>query len=534
MLSEAAWRMLPIVDSSLQNPDEWTNQRIAAVFAELGERLQLIDEKPYRALAYSRAATTFRELPHSIVALSQAGTLGGLDGVGTATVAKVAELIATGTFDQLEEARGRVPNGLLALTRMPGIGASTAKRIWRELSAESLDDVVAAAADGSLAELPKISAKTCATILEHADAVMDALQQPADGAVDELLRDSAAAVLDAAAAIIERAAPSASIVQLGDLPAGEEIVRDLALGCRGCDPALAESAFAAAGWGFNDGAALAPNGSTLRVVYAASELELDLARDAARSALTGSLREEHLRADLHLHSTWSDGRASIRDMAITARDRGDTHMAITDHSAPYAMVGGLGADELAAQAIEVAELNTVLDGSFTVLRGIEVEILADGSLGLPDEVLAELDWVVASIHVAQRQSADQLQARMDRVLANPHVDCIGHPTSRLLLRRPSTELDVAWLIDRAAQTGTALELNANPRRLDLSAHWCHIAAEKGVPIAINSDAHAPDQLNLRSHGVAVARRAGLGPDQVVNCWSLADLRAWQAQRQVTA
>lgn len=522
----------------------WTNTRIAAVFAELGERLQLIDDKPFRALAYVRAAQTFRDLPQSIAAMSREGRLGDLDGIGPAIIGKVEDLLTTGTFDALEEARASVPDGLVVLNRLPGIGPATAKRIWRELDATTLDEVMSAAADGSLIDIPKVTAKTVGTILDNAESVQDALAADIAGdtaGATEYLRDAADNVVDAARSLIQGALTTVAIIPLGDLANGAETVNDLSALVWAPDQLEAKSrvdaALTAAGWvtgSDHRGATyIAPNGPVLHLSFPHTEDEKDSLIAAALEAVKGSLSEPDLVAELHCHSTWSDGRDSILSMARAAHVRGDSHMVITDHSAPYALVGGLDEAALREQAAEIAEANAILaqEGvDFRILQGSEVEILSDGELGLDDSVLEKLDWVVASIHVSQRQTADQLRDRMERVLSNPHVDCIGHPTSRILLTRPSTELDVEWLIQRASQTGTVLELNANPRRLDLSAHWCARAAALQVPIAINSDAHNVAGLNFRSHGVIVARRAGLSADQVVNCWSLARLLEWTAAR----
>jgi DNA polymerase (family 10) len=178
---------------------------------------------------------------------------------------------------------------------------------------------------------------------------------------------------------------------------------------------------------------------------------------ARRGELPPLVREEELVAELHCHSDWSDGKATILEMATAALERGDRYMAITDHSAPYAMVGGLGDERLQAQAEEIDRVNAELAGAFTVLRGSEVEVGADGQLGLPDAVLARLDWAVASIHVAQKQDAATITRRIETAMRNPLIDVIGHPTSRRLLRRGRTKLDVARLVELAAETGTMLE-----------------------------------------------------------------------------
>lgn len=234
-----------------------------------------------------------------------------------------------------------------------------------------------------------------------------------------------------------------------------------------------------------------------------------------------------LRGELHCHSTWSDGRASTAEMAAAAIERGYDHIAITDHSQSLRIVNGLTHGDLAAQWRELEQVRAELSGSLHLLQGTELEILPDGSLDFPDEVLERLDWVVASIHSSQRQPAEEITQRMERALFNPFVDCIGHPTSRLLLRRPKTALDTDRLIELAAETGTFLEINASPDRLDLDAETARRAADAGVLLCIDSDAHGTETLRLVEHGIAIARHAGLTAAQVVNTRTWPQIRALQ-------
>ncbi|MCW2924603.1 MAG: hypothetical protein JWM98_2007 [Thermoleophilia bacterium] len=256
---------------------------------------------------------------------------------------------------------------------------------------------------------------------------------------------------------------------------------------------------------------------------------IDDARDAfARGErLPHLVRVEDLRGELHCHSTWSDGRADIATMARAAIERGLGHLAVTDHSWSLRIVNGLGPGDLAAQWREIEVVRAQLPEDFTLLQGIELEILPDGSLDFDADTLGRLDWVVASIHSRQRQDRDEITARMEQAMRSPFVDCIGHPTSRLLLRRAKTQLDTERLIELAAATGTCLEINSSADRLDLDSPTARRAAEAGVLLCINSDAHGADTLGIVEHGVAVARRAGLGPEQVINTRSWEEMRALQ-------
>jgi DNA polymerase (family 10) len=250
--------------------------------------------------------------------------------------------------------------------------------------------------------------------------------------------------------------------------------------------------------------------------------------EAARAGRLPRLVElADLKTDLHMHSTWSDGKASIREMAEAARARGYRYMAITDHSAYLGITNGLDAKRLRQQAAEVEALNAefAVDG-FRILRGIEVDITADGSLALSDEVLAELDIVVASPHVSLRQPIEQATERLLRAIRNPHVDIIGHPTGRLIGNRAGSEIDLDAIGRAAAETGTLLEVNSGPDRLDLDAPSVRRVLELGARITIDSDAHHPDNLSWIRLGLITARRGWAEADVVANTWELERLLKW--------
>lgn len=422
------------------------NSEIASLFDELAERIALLDGKPFRAAAYARAADLFRSLHISAAKLSQQGKLGELDGVGPAIEQKVAEALETGTFTALDDARAQVPDGLIELVRIPGVGEKTARRIWAELEAQTIGDVFAAAHDGRLGELKGVGPKVIGAVRDAETSEPDV---PNTDDVVVLLRSEAVAVVDAAELICQQPATAS-----GDYARGCELVRDLVIviTADSIDEPLA--ALTAAGWEL-----LSQTGDTARRMRSAADVVTRMAcasaedAEAAVAAHAGpeawssmqlpaaviaeqvplELRDavidgaqspaaipadlvtaEDLTADLHDHSTWSDGTTEIIDLARAARDRGDSHLLISDHSAPYALVNGLDGDRIAAQAREIHAANDMLahetqsDGApaFAVLQGSEVEIRPDGSLGLPDDVLQGLDWVVASVHMSQKQSAE--------------------------------------------------------------------------------------------------------------------------------
>lgn len=241
------------------------------------------------------------------------------------------------------------------------------------------------------------------------------------------------------------------------------------------------------------------------------------------------LQQSHIVCDLHMHTTASDGQYSIEQMAMAARARGLKYIAITDHSQRVSMARGLNSERVLMQWEEIDQINAAARDGFRILKGIECDILEDGPMDLPDEVLAQADWVIGSVHYGQRQPREQITQRVLGALSNPHVDLIAHPTGRLLGSRPPYEIDLGAVIDCAVKYGKALELNASPMRLDLSEMNLIAAAGAGVPIAINTDAHSTDGLEAIRFGVQQARRACLLRDQVLNTWPLEKLLKWLAR-----
>jgi len=254
-------------------------------------------------------------------------------------------------------------------------------------------------------------------------------------------------------------------------------------------------------------------------------------RAAERGALPERLEVEHVRAALHNHSTWSDGKATIREMAEGAIARGYRVLAITDHSFGLGIAQGVDAEGLLRQRREIDAVQQELGDRLQLLQGIEVEIRADGTLDLPDDVLEALDVVVASLHVALRQPREQVTARALAALRNPHVDILGHPTGRLLPDREGADLDMDAVLSAARETGTALEINANPRRLDLPDVYVRRAMELGVMLSINTDAHRVEHYDFLSFGVDVARRGWVPPEAVINTWATERLVGWLGERK---
>jgi DNA polymerase (family 10) len=272
--------------------------------------------------------------------------------------------------------------------------------------------------------------------------------------------------------------------------------------------------------------------AALGLPWIAPELRED--RGEVQAARLGQLPDlielRDLRGELHAHSDWSDGAFPIVEMARAAKARGLRYLAITDHSRSLGVANGLSIERLRKQRSQIEKARRALGTGFTLLQGAEVEILADGKLDYPDEVLAELDFVIASLHTSLRQPRERVTQRMLSAIQNPNVDLIAHPTGRLIGEREAADLDMERILQDAADQEVILEINANPERLDLNDVYARRALELGCRLAINTDAHRPEHLDFRHFGVAVARRAWASSDQVVNCWTAAKLKRWAAGR----
>ncbi len=272
--------------------------------------------------------------------------------------------------------------------------------------------------------------------------------------------------------------------------------------------------------------------TTLGLPWIPPELRED--RGEVKAAQTGKLPDliqlkDH-KAELHSHSNWSDGKVTIREMAEGAIQRGYGVLAITDHTQSLGIANGLSVERLRQQRLEIDAVQEEMGDAITLLQGAEVEIKADGSLDYPDDVLAELDIVVASLHTSLGQAREKVTRRLLNAIHNPHVDIIGHPTGRLLPDREGADLDMDAVLAAAAEMGTALEINAHPSRLDLEDIYARRAIELGIPLTINTDAHAPDQFDLIHFGIATARRAWVEPEQVINAWEPNRLLNWLSIR----
>jgi DNA polymerase (family 10) len=556
-----------------------TNSAIAQALDELGDLYELDGAVIHRVLAYRNAAKAVRDAPVAVAQLARQGTLTSLPGIGTTLEQKIRDLVETGTIPAAVKLRARYPAGLLAITALPGIGPKRARRLFDELGIDSPAALREAAQAERIRSLKGFGAKAEATIIAALDAgaaerprrrvVLDralavaeliiaslreidpaarielagSARRRADSAKDLDIVVDSAALLDGFAALelLEEAARTSPTAARGRAHTGIVVeLRAVApeqfgnllqhlTGSGAHNAALRERAVRAglhlSEYGVLDDA----TGTTHQCaseteVYALAGLayvepELREDRGELEAAASGGLPRlvelSDLRGDLHSHTTASDGRASIEEMAQAALELGREYLAITDHSATHGFGDGVSPDGLRRQIELVHEADARISG-IRLLAGSEVNILPDGSPDYADELLAELDWVIASVHTSFNLTSEAMTDRMCRAAAHPLIDAIGHPTGRLIERRPPYELDMGALLAACAEHGTLIEINSNPDRRDLNEVHARAAAAAGVPVLVNSDAHGTERLAAVRYGVWTARRAWLTAADVAN------------------
>ncbi len=549
---------------------ELSNAAVATLLDRYSALLEFTGERSFRARAYHNAADAIRATSIPLADLAATGHLRDIPGIGEGIALAIDSILANGRFGLLDELAERYPLSLLELTQLPGVGVKTASRLFHELGVADLAAAEAAAADGRIRAAKGMGAKLEATIL----AGLEALRRRTG-------RASIGLALPAARRLqgdLEAALPAARIAVAGSVRRMEPTVGDIDLVIAAADPTQviaivqAMPAFAGAERSHaalrielpvglavdlffttpdrfgtalveatGNAAHLALLGEPLataaaeEAVYAAAghlwippELRQGTEEFARAAEIPDLVTIADIQGEFHCHSTWSDGGASIAEMLAAAADRGYRVLAITDHSLSLGVANGLSPERLRQQRGEIEAL-TGRDG-VRLWQGAEVEVSRDGRLDYADEVLARLDIVVASLHSGLRQPREQLTERLLGVLANPNVDIIAHPSGRLIERREGGDFDWERVYAAAAESGTALEINADPARLDLDDRHAAAALEAGCLLTINCDAHHPDGFASMPYGIAVARRAWARPAAIINCWPVAQTGAWLAER----
>jgi DNA polymerase (family 10) len=559
------------------NPRPSPNKKqVIAQLKEATRLLELLGDDPFKAKAFASALRSLESYEGDFSRLFEEGRLTELRGVGKSLAAELAALGERERLPVLDALYDKIPESVRELFVVSGLGPKKIASLW-DAAIVDLETLAAACEDGRLTAVKGFSLKTAGSLKEAARFAL--------ASRGRMRLDVAEVYAELLRLALKEAAPEGRVEPAGELRRRMETVAELELVVAGVGPQAIRSALAPLltelseedGWrgrfqgkavtvtvappeafgavlavrtGGADfvealrlraeerGYALSARGlyreGTLVATLEESELfaRLDLPRppperreEARPERVDGLLSEGDLRGLVHNHSSWSDGANSLREMVAGARLRGARYLAMADHSRSSHVANGLSLERLRAQGREIAAIRAelVAEGvDFGLLHGVEVDILPDGNLDYPDEVLAELDYTVVSVHSHFNLSEAAQTARLVRAVSNPHAGILGHASGRLLLRRPSYAVDLGAVIEACALTGTVIEINASPYRLDLDWRWVKRAKEKGCRFSINPDAHVLEGFDGVRYGVMMARKAGLTPDEVVNTAPSAD------------
>ena len=560
------------------------NLEIARIFAQIADMLEIQQESTFRVNAYRKGTRALESLGEDVVAIAARGELRKIGGIGASLAEKIEEYLTTGTIAYYDELRQAVPPGLSELMTIPEVGPKTALLLYQHLRIADVNALEQAARAGKIRALPRMGARIEQNILQgierrrqqtarqpigvvlpQAQAVVEALAgvpgAEALGVAGSLRRwRDTIADIDIVVATTAADAVMETFVQLPQVArvlSRGATLSNVLLGVTGvqCDVRAVEpQAYGAAlqyftgskdhnvqvremavrrGLRINEYGVFRVvderwlGGRREEEVYAALELpwippeiregrgEVELAR---RGALPTLVALVDIRGDLHMHTTWSDGDDTVEMMARGAQARGYEYIAITDHSRSLKFAGGVSVEDLRDHADTVRAVGDRI--GLHILMGSEVDILADGSLDYPDEVLQRLDLVIGSVHSRLRMTPEEMTRRVIRAMENPHLDVLGHPTGRMIGQREPFELDLEAVVEAARRTGTALEINAYPDRLDLKDTHVRLARDLGALFEIGTDSHRQDHLRTMEYGIGTARRGWVEPAGVINTWPL--------------
>jgi DNA polymerase (family 10) len=535
------------------------NREIADRLEAFAALLELMEANPYTTRAYRRAAETIRASAAPVAELASDGRVRELRGIGPGIEARLRELITTGQIAELASLERELSPDLVGLGRYLGLGAKRSLELARALGVRTADEFREAAAAGRLRSVPGVGAKTEARLLEG-------LQREGEPQPRMSLR------LNQAWDLVGGVASALDGHAAGDVRRWRDACEKLTVVCPARDPQPVTAKFAELPQivtilesGERQAVGLTIEGVPLELIVAAparfgtalfratgspeyvAALEPLPEAPDERSVFRAlglpwcppELREtpfkgtppslverQDIRGDLHCHTTWSDGRASVEEMGRAARELGYDYIAICDHTPAVGAVRGLTGDDVRRQGDEIAAANEAV-APFRVLRGIECDILPDGRLDLPDEVLAELEWVQASVHGGQRMPASEMTKRVEAALRNPYVSCLSHPKGRYINRRPENALSLDRVFEVALEEHVALEVNGLPDRLDLSGEHVRAALAAGVQIVCSTDSHSVRGFGNMTLSVATARRGWAQAGDVVNTGSLETTLAWR-------
>lgn len=571
-----------------------TNAQVAKIFAELADILEILGENPYRVQAYRRASQIVENLTEDVVDLARKEGLEKIPGIGASIAQKIKEIVATGKLKQHEELKTKVPVGLLEMLQVPGMGPKKVLLVYKNLGVDNIQELEEAAKGGKLRNLPGMGEKTEQNILRGIQLLRSArgrlplgIALPAANKIVSELRElpqverittvgslrrmretigdidilitspdpepvmrrfvslpmvkevlahgttKSSVIIDAGTQVDLRVVPPESFGAAQQYFTGSKDhnirLRELAI-----KKGLKINEYGV----FRGDTEERVAGENEKEVYASLDIpwippELRENWGEIEAALEGRLPQllelSDIRGDLHVHTKWTDGGHTVEEMAFKAKELGYEYLGICDHSKAMAFVHGLDEKRLLEQVREIKVLNERLKG-IRILTGIEADILPDGSLDLAEEVLEQVDIVVASVHGRFKMPEAEMTKRIIRAMRKRCVDVIGHPTGRIIGEREPYEVDMDRLLEAAAETKTALEINAFPERLDLRDIHARGAKERGVMLAINTDAHNMFQLEWMVFGVAIARRGWLERRDVLNAKPLDEILEWLHHR----
>ncbi len=571
-----------------------SNQQLAEIFRRIADLMEIKDENKFKILAYRKAADSLGNLGQDVNEIWKQGKLTEVDGVGKAIAEKIDELLSTGHLGFLEKLEAEVPPSLAEELKVPDLGPKKVAMFWKELGITSLAQLESAARGGKLRSLPGMGEKSEAKIIAGIEALgrrttriplgrawpfaqeLVAYLKEAKGVVAvevggslRRMRSTVGDIDVLAAAHDSKAVMDAfvgrkdvaRVLGKGETKSSVEFTHGLqaqlwvhppehwgtalvyATGSKDHNVRLREYALKK-GYSLSEHSLERKDGSevfckteeqvyeTLGMPWIPPELRED--RGEVQAAIKGELPDlielKDIKMELQTHSTWSDGKLTIREMAEAAIKRGYKAIAITDHSHSLGVVQGNTPEDVKEQRKEIDQIQKEVGDKIHVLQGAEVEIKSDGSLDYPDDVLASIDFVLGALHTSLRQPRERVTERMLSAIHNPNVDMIPHPTGRLLPDREGADLDMDAILAAAAKAGTVMEINAHPARLDLDDVHARRAKELGIKLSINTDAHSAEDMDLMHFGVSTARRAWLEAEDVINTWSYARLVKWLKSR----
>jgi len=563
------------------------NKEISRIFNSIADLLEIKGDNPFRIRAYRRAAQNIEGLPKDAAALSQK-ELEEIPGIGKDLAEKITEILKTGTLSLYEELKKTVPEGISVIMSVPGLGPKTAKVLYEKFGIKSIEELQKYAKEHRLSEIPGIKKKTEENILKGIETLkrstgrfpLGSALPIAEGIVNYLKKHAPIKEIEIAGSLRrwKETVRDIDILAISDSP--EETmrtfvhmpgVRDVLMkgptkssitledGIQVDLRVVEKGSFGAAlqyftgskehniklremavkkGLKINEYGIFREKddkkigGEKEEDVYRAIGLpyiepELREDRGEIEAALKGNLPKlvelKDIKGDLHVHSKWSDGNYNIEELIQRAREKGYKYFALTDHSKGLGVARGLSEEKLLEQMRQVDAINKK-NKNFVVLIGAEVDIRSDGTLDLSNEILKKLDIVVASIHSGFRQPKEKIMSRLISAMGNPFVSIIAHPSGRLIGEREAYEVDMEALLKKAKETGTIMEINAYPLRLDLNDIYAKRAKELSVPIAISTDTHMLDHFDYMRFGVAIARRGWLEKNNIINTLKLDSLK----------